>query len=62
VCSACTYYIRITKIYHLKSTGKTLQKTNYMMAIKVVFEVLVLPLVFAMFTTHEAWGEQDCYG
>jgi hypothetical protein len=32
------------------------------MAIKVVFEVLVLPLVFAMFTTHEAWGEQDCYG
>jgi hypothetical protein len=31
------------------------------MAIKVTFQILMFALAFAIFTTHQAWGEQDCH-
>ncbi|TVU14118.1 hypothetical protein EJB05_37564, partial [Eragrostis curvula] len=31
------------------------------MATKVSLQVLVVALIFAMFTTHQTWGEQDCH-
>ncbi|KAF8703978.1 hypothetical protein HU200_003902 [Digitaria exilis] len=32
-----------------------------MMAMKVILKLLALYLVFTMFMTHHAWGEEDCY-
>nr|TKW06245.1 hypothetical protein SEVIR_7G230100v2 [Setaria viridis] len=31
------------------------------MHIKVILQLLVFALVLTIFTTHQAWGEEDCY-
>lgn len=32
-----------------------------MMDPKVAFQILIIALIVFMFTTHQAWGEQDCH-
>ncbi|OEL28482.1 hypothetical protein BAE44_0010500 [Dichanthelium oligosanthes] len=43
------------------SNNNTIRPYQYRIAIKVIIQFLVFVLVSTIFSTHQAWGEKDCY-